>query len=106
MWRETRASLGPVASTLADDWCRFETERAVVVVVEGSLAPSVDHAWHSDEGVDVLVLTVRSDAAALGRGLAHALAVPAGAAQLAIVLRAPDAGGQLVETTLAVFAGR
>lgn len=107
-WRDERLLLGAVAADLADDWCHFAVERVVVVAAPGPFREAVASAWHSEEGVDVLTLTPALDPAAgsAGRGIVHAFVVPAQRAQLAIVLRAPGADGQVVETTLAVFAGR
>lgn len=105
-WREARERLGPAGAVLADDWCAFAVERAVVVVVTGALALPVAETWHSEEGVDVVTLAPAVADPSRRCGIAHVMAVPIRPAQLAVVLRAPGADGAVVETTLGVFAGR
>lgn len=96
--------LGDAGASLPDDGGTFAIERAVVVVVPGAVGGPVAITEHSEEGVDVLVLTPRPEPAAAG--LAVALVVPARPGQLAIVWRWPEGAGGPGETTLAVFAGR
>lgn len=103
-WREVRSQLGEAGLTLPADWCTFAIERAIVLVVPGAVGGPVAVAEHSEEGVDVLVLTPRPEPAA--SGLAIALVVPAQPNQLAVVWRWPEGAGGPGETTLAVFAGR
>ena len=103
-WREVRSHLGEAGDSLPADWCTFAIERAIVLIVPGAVGGPVAVAEHSEEGVDVLVLTPRSEPAATG--LAVALVVPARPHQLAVVWRWPEGAGGPGETTLAVFAGR
>lgn len=103
-WRDVRSQLGEAGASLPGDACTFAIERAVVAVVPGAVGGPVAIAEHSEEGVDVLVLTPRPEPGAAG--LAVTLIVPARPAQLAIVWRWPEGAGGPGETTLAVFTGR
>ncbi len=106
-WRELRARLPMLREALPEDWCDFAVERALVVVIAGEMVGApIDHGVHSEEGVDVLVLTPTRVPSQGPSTLVHALAVAAHAAPLAVVWRQPDAQGHLVETTLAVLLAR
>lgn len=105
-WRDERAALGPAAAALADGFCTFAIERIVVLQVTGPFGGEVAHAWHEEEGVDVVTVTPAVVAGQAPRRLLHAFVVPARNAQLAVVMRAPAADGQVTETTLVVASGR
>ncbi|MGB3967438.1 MAG: hypothetical protein WBO45_11980 [Planctomycetota bacterium] len=107
---ETASDLGALQAALVPELaaslpaCDFMVERLVVAWLHGAgVAPPVSVSVHSEEGVDVVVLSPTSDGGP-ERTLLHAFVVPLRPAQLAVVARIGAGPGH--ETTLAVFPGR